>query len=60
MFDSYCFFAVYRLVGGWQEIREYQQLTLRREHFFTTKDDVQSAEDRRKKQKLQGEYATMR
>ncbi len=54
------FFAVYRLVDGWQEIREYQQLTPRREPFFTTEDDVQSEEDRRKKQQLQGKYATMR
>ena len=58
--DSCCFYAVYRLVDGWQEIREYQQLMLKMEPFFTTKDDVQPEEDGGKKHKLQGEYATMR
>ena len=32
MVESCCFHAVYRLVDSWQEIVEYQQLTIRKEH----------------------------
>jgi hypothetical protein len=60
MVDSYGFHAVYRLVDSWQEIGEYQQLTLRREPSYKLNGDWEPEESRREKHKLLGDHATKR
>ena len=60
MVDCYCFHAVYRLVDSWQEIGEYRQLTLWREHSYKPNRDWDPEEEQVGKHHLLGDHAARR
>lgn len=60
MVNSYCFHAVYRLVDSWQEIGEYRQLTLGREHSYEPSSDWDLEGEQVGKDHLLGDHAARR